>query len=175
MSILTKMGTQKLAGCHVDKSPISRTSDTSCADLKASNTVIAIPAFPHAMNQRRPKPEDQREERIANEIIVDCYNEHEASTGWYCYLENKLAFPFEAECIKPRKMSPLKLGERETVLAMLDDEGDDLGEMMVEVEWRDRTMGIPLAQIKVSAWTRKQPKPSRTGIIRWRKDGSSKQ
>jgi Calcium binding len=100
------------------------------------------------MNKKRPKREDEREERIANEIIVDCYNEHEAWTGWYCYLENKLTFPFEAECIKPCKISPLKLGERVTVLGMLDDEEDGLGEMMVEAEWRDRTMGIPLAQIK---------------------------
>jgi Calcium binding len=46
-------------------------------------------------------------------------------------------------------MSPLKPGERVTVLGMLDgDEGDGLGEMMVEAKWRDCTMGIPLAQIK---------------------------
>ena len=46
-------------------------------------------------------------------------------------------------------MSPLEPGERVTVLGMLDDdEGDGLGEMMVEAEWRDCTMGIPLAQIK---------------------------
>ena len=141
----------------------------------ASNAAIAIPAFPRSMNKKRPKRENECEERIANEIIVDCYNDHEAWMGWYCYLENKLAFPFEAECIKPRKISPLKLGERVTVLGMLDDEGDCLGEMMVEAKWRDRTMGIPLAQIKVSAWTRKPPKPSRTGTIGWRKDGSFRQ
>ena len=83
------------------------------------------------------------------EIIVDAYNESEVWTGWYCYLENTLAFPFEAECVKSRKMSPLKPGERVTVLGMLDEEeGDGLGEMMVEATWRDCTMGIPLAQIK---------------------------
>jgi hypothetical protein len=100
------------------------------------------------MNRKRRKREAERQERIANEIVVDCYNEQEAWTGWYCYLENKLAFPFEAECITDRKKSPLKPGERVTVLGMLDDEADDLGDMMVEVEWRDRTMGVPLAQIK---------------------------
>jgi hypothetical protein len=100
------------------------------------------------MSKKRPRREVEREQRIANEIIVDCYNEQEAWTGWYCYLEEKLAFPFQAECIKDRKMSPLKLGERVSVVAMLDDEADDLGEMMVEIEWDDRTMGVPLAQIK---------------------------
>ena len=77
------------------------------------------------------------------EIIVDAYNESEVWTGWYCYLENALAFPFEAECVRSRKMSPLKPGERVTVMGMLDeDEGDGLGEMMVEAKWRDCTMGI---------------------------------
>ncbi|HEY5892670.1 MAG TPA: calcium-binding protein [Chthoniobacterales bacterium] len=100
------------------------------------------------MNNKRPKRDNDREERITMEIIVDCYNESKTRTGWYCYLEDNLAFPFEAECIKSRKMSPLKPGERVTALGMLDDDGDGLGEMMVEVKWRDRTMGLPLAQIK---------------------------
>lgn len=101
------------------------------------------------MNKKRPRRDDDREERITMEIIVDAYNESEVWTAWYCYLENTLAFPFEAECVKSRKMSPLKPGERVTVMGMLDDdEGDGLGEMMVEAEWRDCTMGIPLAQIK---------------------------
>jgi hypothetical protein len=101
------------------------------------------------MNKKRPRRDDDREERTTMEIIVDAYNESEVWTAWYCYLENTLAFPFEAKCVKSRKMSPLKPGERVTVLAMLDDdEGDGLGEMMVEAEWRNCTMGIPLAQIK---------------------------
>jgi calcium binding protein len=101
------------------------------------------------MSKKRPRRDHDREERITMEIIVDAYNESEVWTGWYCYLENTLAFPFEAECVKSRKMSPLKRRERVTVLGMLDDdEGDGLGEMMVEAKWRDCTMGIPLAQIK---------------------------
>lgn len=100
------------------------------------------------MNKKRPKRDDDREERITMEIIVDAYNESERWTGWYCYLENTLAFPFEAECIEPRKRFPLKSGEQVTVLGMLDDdEGNGLGEMMVEAEWRDSTLGVPLAQI----------------------------
>lgn len=98
---------------------------------------------------KHPKQEEEREERITMEIIVDCYNESEAWTGWFCYLENTLSFPFKASCIKSRKMSPLKPGEQMTVVGMLnDDEGGELGEMMVEVEWGDDTIGIPLAQIK---------------------------
>lgn len=104
------------------------------------------------MRKKYPKQDPEREERITMEIVVDAYNESERWTGSYCYLENTLTFPFQAECVKPRKMSPLKSGERVTVRGMLEEhkeyEGDYLGEMMVEVEWRDSTMGIPLAQIK---------------------------
>lgn len=59
------------------------------------------------------------------EIIVDAYNESEVWTGWYCYLENTLAFPFEAKCVKSRKVSPLQPGEHVTVLGMLDDDEDE--------------------------------------------------
>ena len=124
------------------------------------------------MSKKRLKREVEREGRIANQIIVDCYNEREAWTGWYCYLEEKLAFPFKAECIKERKMSPLKPSERVTVVGMLDDEADDLGEMMVEVEWHDRTMGLPLAQIKGLDVEEETAEQSRTGTIGWRKDDS---
>lgn len=80
------------------------------------------------------------------EIIADCYNEHEARMGWYCYLEEKLAFPFKAECVKARKVSPLKPGDKVTVIGMIDDDEEE-GEMMVEIKWRGDTMGVPLGQI----------------------------
>ena len=96
-----------------------------------------------------PKRDEAREERIAMEIIVDCYNETEAWSGWWCYLDDKLAFPFQAECIRTRRASPLKVGERVTVTGMLDDDGaaESLTEMQVEIEWQGRTLGVPLAQL----------------------------
>jgi hypothetical protein len=43
--------------------------------------------------------EDQaRDERIQNEIIVDCYGDYEIAAGWHCYLEDHLTFPFKARC-----------------------------------------------------------------------------
>lgn len=101
------------------------------------------------MSSPKPKREEEREERITMEIIVDCYNEHEAWSGWWCYLDDKLAFPFQAECIKARRGSPLKVGERVSVVAMLDDDAaaDSLAEMQVVIKWRGRTLGVPLAQL----------------------------
>lgn len=96
-----------------------------------------------------PKRDEEREERIAMEIIVDCYNEHEAWSGWSCHLEDKLAFPFEAECIRARRASPLNVGERVTVTALLDDDesADSLAEMQVVIKWQGRTLAVPLAQL----------------------------
>ena len=55
-----------------------------------------------------------------------------------------------AECIREHRTSPLKMGERVTVIGMLDDEdaADSLGEMQVEIEWQGRTLGVPVAQLR---------------------------
>lgn len=83
------------------------------------------------------------------EIVVDCYNEHEAWSGWWCHLDGKLSFPFAARCIRARRASPLNLGVVVTVTAMLDDDeaADSLGEMQVVIEWQGRTLAVPLAQL----------------------------
>jgi hypothetical protein len=65
------------------------------------------------------------------------------------YLDGKLAGPFEAECIRERRTSPLKMGERVTVTGILDDDeaAGSLSEMQVEIEWQSRKLGVPLAQL----------------------------
>ena len=47
-----------------------------------------------ARKPKKPKRDETREERISMEIVVDAYNEQERAMGWYCYLEEKLSFPF---------------------------------------------------------------------------------
>ena len=68
----------------------------------------------------RPKIDKAREDRIDEEIIVDCYGEAERAMGWYYYLEDRLEFPFTAKCTVGRSISPRKfncevqhLGEHE--------------------------------------------------------------
>ena len=41
--------------------------------------------------------DELRQERIDDEIIVDCYDEEEEMMGWYYYLQEKLTFPFTAK------------------------------------------------------------------------------
>ena len=88
-----------------------------------------------------------REERIYNEAIVDAYGEEEQAMGWYYYLEGKITFPFKAECIAKRSISPLKLGEKTEVVKMASEE-DCMQEPFVLIQFMDRTFGVPLAQLK---------------------------
>ena len=96
-----------------------------------------------------PKRDEVREDRIAMEIVVDCYNETESWSGWSCYLGDKLAFSFQAECIRTRRGSLLKVGERVRVTGLLDDDeaADSLAEMQVTIEWQGRALAVPLAQL----------------------------
>ena len=89
-----------------------------------------------------------REERIGDEIIVDANGEDEVLMGWLTYLQDNLACPFEAECIEEMKISPLRKGEKVTVLELLDDEENLGSDFFVRIEWSGRKMGVPLAQLK---------------------------
>ncbi len=90
-----------------------------------------------------------REERIQMEIVVDAYGPDEQASGWYCYLEDTLQFPFEARCATERATSPLRVGETVEVLGMASDEVCD-HEMFVTVGWQGRELAVPLAQITAS-------------------------
>ncbi|MEM6785771.1 MAG: calcium-binding protein [Bacteroidota bacterium] len=90
--------------------------------------------------------EPAREDRIAMEATVDCYNQEEAAMGWYYYLEDRLAFPFAAICTEERSVSLLRVDEEVEVLGMADED-DCLCEMFAEVAWQDRTFAVPLDQL----------------------------
>ena len=92
------------------------------------------------------KKDEEREQRIIMEIVVDAYGPEEQAMGWYCYLDEMLEFPFKARCKEERRISPLKIGEVVLVKGMSPEE-DCMREMFVEIEWQDRTFGIPLAQL----------------------------
>jgi hypothetical protein len=84
----------------------------------------------------KPKLDKFREARIAMEIVVDCYNEVECFFGgWFCYLEEKLEFPFRARCVTRREVSPLKMGEEVDVIGMLDEGWDNSSEILVRIKW----------------------------------------
>jgi hypothetical protein len=91
------------------------------------------------------KHDQAREDRIDDEIVVDCYDDYEVAAGWCAYLEDHLPFPFQAtyhpENEKPRQV---------TVLALEYDE-DELEEVglvfVVEIEDDGEEMLVPLEDI----------------------------
>lgn len=78
------------------------------------------------------EPDDAREERIAMEAIVDCYDEYEQAMGWYYYLEDKINFPFQAKWVSPRKPE----GRDVTVLE-ISPEDECSSDMFVEVIYQE--------------------------------------
>jgi hypothetical protein len=78
---------------------------------------------------------------------MDCYGEAERAMGWYCYLEDRLAFPFAAKCIAIRSISPLKTGEVVEVVGMAP-EGECEREIFVAIRWEKRKFGMPLSQLE---------------------------
>jgi hypothetical protein len=96
---------------------------------------------------KHPPRDDAREQRIAMEIVVDCYDEVEQAQGWFCYLEENLRFPFQARCIARRAISPLQVGDEIEVVGMAPDEECD-HEMFVLTPWERGTLAVPLSQLE---------------------------
>lgn len=90
---------------------------------------------------------EEREARLHNEIIVDAYGEEEQAMSWWNYLDECLHPPFRARCMATRTISPLRKGEEVTVTGMAPED-DCLHEMFVMIQWQDRTLGVPLAQLE---------------------------
>ena len=95
----------------------------------------------------KPKLDKSREARIDDEIIVDCYGEAERAMGWYCYLEDRLEFPFIAKCIAARSVSPLKTGEVVEVVGMAPEDECER-EMFAMIRWEKRKFSVPLSQLE---------------------------
>ena len=91
--------------------------------------------------------DEEREERIQNEIIVDSYDPEEQALGWHAYLSGKLHFPFTARCLACREISPLEPDEEVEVVGMASDE-ECMHEMFVLIRWKQRQLAVPLMQLE---------------------------
>lgn len=87
-----------------------------------------------------------REQRISMEIVVDAYTEEECAMAWYCHLEDKLSFPFEARVRLAMDASPLRFGERVTVLRLAHDQLCRAS-IFVHARHNQREIVVPLAQL----------------------------
>jgi Calcium binding len=94
----------------------------------------------------KPKRDPVREERIRNEAVVDAYGPEEQALGWYYYLENKIHFPFQAKCTVTKAVSPLRKGDTVEVRRLAPEDACST-DMLVQIRWQGRTMGVPLSQL----------------------------
>ena len=92
------------------------------------------------------KKDPIRQDRIQNEAIVDAYGPEEQALGWYYYLENKIRFPFQAQCIRAKPVSPLLKGETVEVRRLAPEDACASG-MLVLIRWHGRNVAIPLSQL----------------------------
>ena len=112
----------------------------------------------------RVKENKAREQRIEMEAVVDAYNTEERAMGWYCYLEERLKFPFKARCKSKREISPLRIREDVNVLGMAPEKECE-SEMFVRVRWCGRRLRCRCLSWNRWPQTLKPKWPSLIGII----------
>ncbi len=93
--------------------------------------------------------DEEIEDRIMMEVIVDAYDEEERAMGWYYYVGNNLAFPFEAKCIAKAPTSPLKVGKKVTVVDIADAETCS-SRIFVNIEYSGDVLAVPLSQLEIT-------------------------
>ena len=96
----------------------------------------------------RVEPDPERDERIAMEAIVDCYDEYEQAAGWYCYVLDRLHTPFTATWVSKRPGSS-KIVE---VVGMASSDECDR-ELLVDIELDGGIFSVPLSLIEPAADT----------------------
>ena len=95
----------------------------------------------------KPKRDPIREERIHEEIIVDAYGAEEQAMGWYYHLEEKIHFPFHAQCIASVSTSPLRKGDPVDIRKIAPEDSCST-DMLVMTRWNNRNIAVPLSQLK---------------------------
>jgi len=98
----------------------------------------------------RVSEQAEREQRIADEAVVDAYDEVERAMGWFYYLEGKLNVPFKATCRSKRSTSPLNVGDTVEVVGMAA-ENDCMSEILVRLKLGKTKLSVPLAQLECHA------------------------
>lgn len=90
---------------------------------------------------------DDRDNRIYEEIIADAYGPEEQAMGWYYYLEGKIQFPFHAQCVSSVPTSPLRKGDSIEIRKMAPEDSCST-DMRVMIRWNNRNVAVPLYQLK---------------------------
>jgi hypothetical protein len=116
---------------------------------------------------KKPQREPRREKRINDEILIECYDDHDVATAWFVYIEQQLQFPFTATCISKRVVSPLRVKDEVEVIEMAP-ESECGSEVFVMIRWERDGLAVPLEQLKPINATDKQTKVAVADWQYWR-------
>lgn len=85
---------------------------------------------------------------ITYEVVVDCYDDHEANMGWAIFLSESIYYPFEAE-YEVKKKDGSKSWKKVTVIENKTDESNFGGTAFyVKIELDDFIIPIEILQLR---------------------------
>jgi hypothetical protein len=94
---------------------------------------------------RSTHPDPDREDRILNEVIVDCYDEEEEETSWFYYLNDEVSYPFSAVVRLSKKGGQTE--EKTVEVVEMDPEAENGGTLRMGITepGQKRVQYIPLS------------------------------
>ncbi|MFK7984062.1 MAG: calcium-binding protein [Saprospiraceae bacterium] len=90
----------------------------------------------------------EMQDKIEDEIIVDCYDEYEVNLGWFTFFGDELGFPFEAEVLIKNRKGTKKL-EKVDVLRIADNDFESEGICFeISIKKSDMVFEVPISKLK---------------------------
>jgi len=95
------------------------------------------------------KKNELYEDKLYNEILVDCKDVYEQNMSWYYYVSDELEFPFKAK-IELKKRNGQKESIEVEVLDLSESSSDfeESFDLKVDVESNEYIIEIPLMNLK---------------------------
>jgi hypothetical protein len=96
--------------------------------------------------------DENRKDRIEDEVIVDCYDEYEVAMGWFYYLHDNLKLPFKASIVGDIKINSIQKGDIVIVTEFINSDEDNVSIedfiATVGIEKGEHIYDVPLENIK---------------------------
>ena len=84
---------------------------------------------------------------MTNDLELEAYGPEEQVMSSYYYLEDKIQFPFHAQCIASRPTSPLRKGEPVEVRRLASEDACS-SDMLVMIRWQGRNLAVPAVTVE---------------------------
>jgi hypothetical protein len=92
------------------------------------------------------------DQKIMDEIIVDCEDQYDQNMSWFYYVQEEIAFPFIAyvEVRKKKQRSGTQVFKKVNVIGLATDDSnfDNNFDLKVDVEFDDYIIEFPLSKLE---------------------------